>query len=223
MLITVEGNIGSGKTTLLKQLLTAKFGLSHVVVFENVDLWANVTENNDNLFELYYTDKPRWSFVFQVFVLVSRLFDMIKATKTTQIVICERCHLTDLKVFTEMLYESKNLTQIEYKVYKQMHEMVLEMLNISIDAVVYIRADPELCLERIKKRARNGESNIQLEYLQVLHDKHEEYISSFTSNQVLILDGTVDHTDSKRNEQIKTIIDFIVHDRESTSVYGRAL
>ena len=57
-----------------------------------------------------------------------------------------------------------------------MHSMVQNMLNVSIDAVVYIKAEPELCLERIKKRARDGEENISLDYLQKLHDKTRRLI-----------------------------------------------
>jgi deoxyadenosine/deoxycytidine kinase len=209
MLITVEGNIGSGKTTLLKQLQNSKFLYEHVVVFENVGLWANVKDNQQNLFELYYTDKSRWSFVFQVFVLVSRLYDMINASKNTKIVICERCHLTDLKVFTELLYSNKNLTNIEYEVYKQMHTMVQDMLNVAIDAVVYIKAEPKVCLMRIKRRARDGEENISLEYLENLHNKHTLYIQDFNCNNVLELDGKVEDNSEERELQITKIIEFI--------------
>lgn len=208
MLITVEGNIGSGKTTLLKQLQHIKFQNDHIVVFENVGLWASVKDSKTNLFEQYYNDTSRWSFVFQVFVLVSRLYDMSVASKKTQIVICERCHLTDLKVFTELLYSKHNLSDIEYSVYKQMHSMVQSMLDIKIDYVVYIKANPETCLHRIKSRARDGEQNISLEYLQMLHDKHEDYIQEFTSDKVLVLDGTYDDKSPERQIQIEQILQF---------------
>ena len=181
----------------------------HIVVFENVGLWASVKTDKTNLFENYYTDKTRWSFVFQVFVLVSRLYDMTIASKKSQIVICERCHLTDLKVFTELLYSEKNLTDIEYSVYKQMHSMVQKMLDITVDYVVYIHVHPELCLERIKTRARDGEQNISLEYLQMLHDKHTDYIKEFDQEKVLVLDGSCEDYSDERQQQIMQIVNFV--------------
>jgi deoxyadenosine/deoxycytidine kinase len=221
MLITIEGNIGSGKTTLLKQLQNVKFFTTHTIVFENVELWSSIKDSETNLFELYYTNKSRWSFVFQVFVLVSRLYDMTVASKKSQIVICERCHLTDLKVFTELLYSEKNLTDVEYSVYKQMHSMVQDMLNISIDIMIYIKCDPKVCLNRIKRRARDGEQNISLEYLQMLHNKHGDYIKEFSSTDpilsnasklecnTLVLDGTYEDDSIERQKQIEEIIEFV--------------
>ena len=45
---------------------------------------------------------------------------------------------------------------------------------------------PEISLERIKKRSRDGESNIPLDYLKALHERHESWLSS--ESNVLHLD-----------------------------------
>ena len=44
--------------------------------------------------------------------------------------------------------------------------------------IVYSNS-PDICLDRIKQRSRIGESIISIEYLNILHEKHENWNSSF--------------------------------------------
>ena len=44
------------------------------------------------------------------------------------------------------------------------------------DMIVFLRATPELCLERVKQRNRAGEESMTLEYLQTLERKYEAYL-----------------------------------------------
>ena len=41
---------------------------------------------------------------------------------------------------------------------------------------MYLRTTPEVSNERIKKRSRDGESGIPLEYLRALHSRHETWL-----------------------------------------------
>ena len=50
---------------------------------------------------------------------------------------------------------------------------------------MYIRCSPEICYQRIQKRARPGEEPITLEYLYELHEKHEKMYGQ----AALVLDG----------------------------------
>ena len=47
---------------------------------------------------------------------------------------------------------------------------------MDLDAVIYIDADANVCLNRIKKRDRNGETNISLDYLQSCKDYHDNWL-----------------------------------------------
>lgn len=38
---------------------------------------------------------------------------------------------------------------------------------------IYLRCDPEVCAERIARRARTAEAGISAEYLRALHRRHE--------------------------------------------------
>ncbi|CAF4307588.1 unnamed protein product [Rotaria sp. Silwood2] len=55
---------------------------------------------------------------------------------------------------------------------------VMESSNDSchLDLIIYLRATPETCLQRIQTRHRSGEESISLDYLQTLHERHEEWL-----------------------------------------------
>ncbi len=212
-IITIEGNIGSGKSTLLKELETMTFNKPHILLMEQVDDWLELKDNQgENIFCLFYSNPKLYSYVFQTFVLLSRLQLLLKTIKENEdiYIICERCHLTDLKVFAKSLYEMNDLKDIEWKVYQKWHKVVLDMFEIEISAIVYNRADPSICLERIQTRSRNGESTISLTYLDQIHTKHEEWLVSNESNiPTLIINGNVDLLQEERGKQLYKIKEFI--------------
>jgi deoxyadenosine/deoxycytidine kinase len=52
--------------------------------------------------------------------------------------------------------------------------------------VVYLRCNPEVALQRIKKRGRIEEQNIDLDYLNQIHQYHEEWLAN--KENVIIID-----------------------------------
>lgn len=61
---------------------------------------------------------------------------------------------------------------------------------------VYLRTTPEVVYERIKKRARKEENTVSLEYLEQIHEIHEEWLYDRTLStvpaKVITLDGNKD-------------------------------
>jgi deoxyadenosine/deoxycytidine kinase len=41
---------------------------------------------------------------------------------------------------------------------------------------IYLRCDPEVSLKRLKIRSRNEESSVSLEYLEMLHKAHDNWL-----------------------------------------------
>ena len=71
-----------------------------------------------------------------------------------------------------------------------------------IKNIIYLRSTPEVSYERIKKRNRNGESNIPLEYLQQIHKLHDEWLIDNDDLNILILDAD----NLKYNDQIIELV-----------------
>jgi deoxyadenosine/deoxycytidine kinase len=204
MIFTLEGNIGVGKTTALKVFETQlKFDIPHVVVYEPVDDWLKVKAagQDKSLFELYYEDKVRYGFVFQMYALQTRfehLIDTIKANPG-KIIICERTPLTDCEIFAKMMYEQGFMSPDEFMVYENWYTFITKLVSPHIRGIIYLRSDPSTCVGRIISRKRNGEDGIQLSYLDNVHKQHEAWLnvgnggnggqSSASNIPRLVLDG----------------------------------
>jgi thymidylate kinase len=55
------------------------------------------------------------------------------------------------------------------------------------DGLIYLRSNPENCFNRIKKRGRESEKNIKLEYIKRIHELHEEKYNEAVKNNKNII------------------------------------
>lgn len=217
-LISIEGNIGSGKSTLL-EYLRIQFERNPNIVFlkEPVDEWTTVTdENNVTMLQKFYADQQKYSFPFQMMAYISRLAllkDTIKKNPDA-IIISERSLYTDKLVFAKMLYDSGKIELINYKIYLKWFDTFSS--DFPVDKVIYVKADPEICHNRITKRSRDGEDNIPLDYLINCNEYHNNMLAP-DNNELkcasqLVLDGNIDIYDNKDKLEkwIQQIEKFIV-------------
>lgn len=185
--VSIEGNIGSGKTTLLDYFKKH----SHVeVITEPVAEWQNVGEGNT--LELFYEDPSRWSYLFQSYVL----FTMLKIHKrepTRPVTLMERSVYSAGYCFVENLYKSRNMSSVEYGVYRKWFDWMVTEEKPHVDLIVYLRTSPEECFERIKRRSRTEESEIPMSLITSIHECYEDWLIRKTKfpvpAPVLILDG----------------------------------
>lgn len=215
IIYSIEGNIGSGKSTFIK-LLREKYGDNKEFFFvdEPVKEWSQVkTKDGKNLIENFYQDMPRYSYIFQNFAYITRLKNLINAVETSNstIIITERSVESDRHLFAKMLYEDGLLNQLEWEVYLSW----FGILNINIDKFIYIKTSVDNCMKRIKLRNRDGEDNITREYIQSLHDKHEEWL--LKKDNIIILNGNDNIFQNKVFENNIEIIDFEKHLSQSSS------
>lgn len=195
MIIAVEGNIGAGKSTFLGACERGLKNSVHVV-YEKVGEWTSFKDSESGLsiFDLFYKEKERYTFVFQSYVLLSRInsIKMAQAQNPDKIILCERSFLTDLEVFAKSLREAKEMTDVEWQVYKCWHELVQGVVDIPLAGQIYLRADPSVCMSRVKERARQSEDMISSEYLDTLHRQHDRWMGE-TSLPTLVVDANTDY------------------------------
>lgn len=187
LIVFVEGNIGSGKSTLLDHL----DALGYKVYREFPDLFSaeyKVGDNEKNIIEMFYENKEKYSYALQFASLNSRtqsinsaIVDLdLSQNNGREIVFVERSILTDFMVFEPTLHEEGFIDFAQHCIYQDLIETHLQHLGDRMmfcrSIFAYLGASPELCLDRIKERGRDGEDSIKVEYLKRLHDKHESWL-----------------------------------------------
>jgi len=189
-LYTLEGGIAAGKSTLgLALEETGRVGY----IPEPTTEWQ--TKFDKNILDLFYADPNRNSFMFQIaaFVTRSKTWAEVLALTDHSNVILDRSVFSDKNIFAESLYEQGLMTLTEFQVYSDMWDFLVGQYCVEPEKIIYVRTSPETCLKRIKTRGRKEEEGITLEYLQMLHDKHESWLAgtALTNDQehVIIVDG----------------------------------
>ena len=216
MIIYIEGNIGAGKTTFvnnLKEYCSAfqKLGINAEIVTEPVDDWLQTFESDGkNILEKFYEDQNKWSFCFQMNSFISRVkrindayYNKDGSPIDNKIIFVERSIYTDRYCFAENCYQSGTMTKLEYDVYCKWNDWLAHEFQIQPSAYIYLRCMPNVNNERIIKRSRDGESNIPIEYLEMLHNKHDEWMArEKTYIPVLTIDALEDFTQQPVMDQL---------------------
>ena len=209
-IISIDGNIGSGKSTFVTMLkeyfATKKSDISICFLQEPVDMWNEIKDKDGKtMIECFYSNPDKYSFAFQMMAYISRLSILKNEFKKGyDIIFTERCLFTDRNVFCKMLYDDGKIDDIEYQIYNRwFDEFISEFPEIEY---IYIKTSPEVSDERIKERARKGET-IPIEYLKKCHEYHEEWLDT---NNKIIIDGNLSNKEKiNREKWIEEIEKFI--------------
>lgn len=210
-IISVDGNIGSGKSTFVR-LIGEHFKDNVCILKEPVDEWENIKDRSGKtIIQNFYENQQDYAFSFQMMAYISRLSSLRRLVKSNPngIIITERSVLTDRQVFAKMLFDAGKIKEIEYSIYLKWFDEYVE--DYPISHIIYLKTTPEICGERIKKRLRDGEDNVELDYLKSCDDYHETWLQK-TDIQVMEISGNPDiekmpSTIDKWMKQIRTLIE----------------
>ena len=174
--IGLAGNIGVGKTTFTK-LLSEK--LNWTPFFESVS-------DNPYLSD-FYNDMKRWSFNLQIFFLHKRFEMHQKMSVSLTSVIQDRTIYEDLEIFAKNLYRLGKLSQRDWDNYYGLFKVMNFYLKRP-DLIIYLKADTDTLLRRIKKRGRDYENSIDPEYIHTLNISYDRWIESISDQPVMIIE-----------------------------------
>lgn len=184
--VSIEGNIAVGKSTFARLLQNA--GQDWEVIAEPVSKWQNVnhmTQSSSNLLQMMYEDPKRWSYTFQTFSCMSRVRTQLEPpsgrlleSKGRPVQVYERSVYSDRYIFALNMFELGCINSTEWAVYQDWHSFLVEQFGhqIQLEGVIYLRASPQTCMERLGRRGRTEEQGVQLDYLEKLHTKHENWL-----------------------------------------------
>ena len=186
MYIAIAGNIGSGKTTLT-QLLAKHYGWTPR--FEDVEF--------NPYLEDYYKDIHRWSFNLEVYYLKHRFRDLLEIAKAENTIIQDRSIFEGVYVFTANNKEMGNLDERDYQTYMELFEQMVAVAKLP-ELLIYLKASVPHLVSNIQKRGRDYEQTIQLEYLQGLNKRYDDFIYNKYKGKVLTIE--VDNIDFLNNK-----------------------
>lgn len=194
--IVLEGPIGVGKTTLAA-LLAEEF--SARMIFENV-------EENPFLKE-FYKNRKRNAFKTQLYFLLSRYQQQ---SELAQIDLFQKTTISDYLFAKDRIFASINLDETELYLYDQ----IFRVLNPRIptpDLVIYLQAETEVLLKRIKGRGKTYEKGIDAEYLDRVVSAYNNFFFHYNDSPLLVIKTTkIDYVTKKGDFEglVKEIKEF---------------
>ncbi|NLZ19521.1 MAG: deoxynucleoside kinase [Bacteroidales bacterium] len=176
MHIGIAGNIGSGKTTLTRKL-AAHYGWT--------PKYEAVTYNP--YLEDYYKDIPRWSYNLETYFLAQRFQDLLDISKSDDVIIQDRTILEGVEIFVANNHDLGNLSDRDYDTYMQLFRLMMSMVNPP-DLLIYLKCSVPHLVEQIRKRGRDYEQSMSLEYLSGLNERYEAWIGRY-GGRLLAIDA----------------------------------
>ncbi len=190
--VVVEGPIGVGKTALAEGLARR---LQARLVLEQV-------EENPFL-ERFYQDPRRYAFQTQVFFLLSRHRQLQEIFQTGMVVVegalvPEQAVVSDYLFEKDRIFATLNLTEHELSLYYRIYDLIRKDIP-KPDLVIYLQAELDVLLSRIRVRGRPFEANIDPEYLRGLSNLYNSFFLHYDEAPVLIVN--TDRLDFVANKQ----------------------
>ena len=176
MHIGIAGNIGSGKTTLTR-MLSEHYGWT--------PKYEAVTYNP--YLEDYYKDIKRWSFNLEVYFLQQRFKDVLEIASSDDVIIQDRTIFEGVYIFVANNKAMGNRSDRDYETYMDLFKLMMSLVKAP-DLLIYLRSSVPHLVSQIQKRGREYEKSIELDYLEGLNNRYEQWISEYPG-RVLTIDA----------------------------------
>lgn len=120
-----------------------------------------------------YKNTKNFAYPFQTYVLLTLLQNHLLETDK-KIKLMERSIFSMKNIFTNKMVADQCISSACASILDQWFEWLKN--KISVDLIIYLRTSPELCFERLQKRARSEELTVSCDYLQDIHNRYEEWL-----------------------------------------------
>jgi deoxyadenosine/deoxycytidine kinase len=149
----------------------------------------------------------RWSFNLQIYFLNTRFKQIVDIRNGGEDVIQDRTIFEDAEIFAPNLHDMGLMSTRDFENYKALYDLMIGLIQAP-DLLIYLRATVPTLVNQIQLRGREYEESIRLDYLKMLNERYELWISRYTDSNLLVFD--VDNLDFQNNpEDLSKVIDKI--------------
>jgi deoxyadenosine/deoxycytidine kinase len=201
--IVTEGPIGVGKTSLTG-LLAEELGAR--LILERA-------EDNPFLTD-FYKDPARYRFQTQTFFLLNRFAqqeEMLQPDLFTRITISDYLFAKD-RIFAYL-----NLDDHELALYERIYKM-LEPKIVKPDLVIFLQADTDTLLRRIKQRGRSFEKDVERDYIAAVNEAYNQYFFHYSETPLLVI-NTSDIDFVNRREDLDDLLKQVLSMKQGIQYY----
>jgi deoxyguanosine kinase len=170
--IVIEGVIGVGKTSLAKLL------------GEEMDARVVLEEVEENPFLAdFYRDPEHYAFQTQIFFLLSRYRQQLEFPQQD---LFHRKTISDYLFDKDKIFAYINLNEKELSLYERLWTLLRRDIPRP-DVVIYLQANTETLMHRIRERGRPFEKAISPEYIQRLNEAYSYFFFHYTDSPLLVV------------------------------------
>ena len=201
--ITIEGPIGVGKTTLARKIANS---MKYDTLLE--------TYSDNPFLKNFYKEQNRYAFVTQLQFLINRskVFTNDRKDYFENNNIISDFLMKKDKLFAEII-----LNNDELNLYNTISDS-LDIFEPKSDLVIYLQADIDVLLERIKKRGEVYEYQITRDYLSLIVNAYAKYFHSYNESPLLVINTT--HVDVNKPDDYSLLLEIIKKDLKGKNYFN---
>lgn len=142
-----------------------------------------------------------------------------------RVFITERCLSSDHGVFAKMLHleSPQKIDTLEFTLYEKWLRHLLRS-STPLGAVVHVDTPVDLCASRVKRRHREGEEGVTVEYLRTVGRYQQAWVDGLSSTQPRVPVHTTGSspTDEEAVVAVETFVQSLLEGSESNVRGGAA-
>jgi len=170
--IAIDGIIGTGKTQLTK-LLSQKFNA--LPIYEEYA--------NNPFLEQFYANPQQYALSAQLYFLINRYQQLATVVQKD---LFYPYTIADYTFAKNTIFASITLNERELTLFYKIKDLIEPDIPIP-DLVIFLQADIQIILERIKRRGIPFERSITEQYLKLLSEAYNQYFFHYSASPIMII------------------------------------